>query len=72
MQVLYQGRMVSRNGFRVYIYDKLGNRTLVNSYDDYLAHVSSDEWFDTKPNPEPIQIAEITEKPRRGRRPKGE
>lgn len=46
--VNYQGRMVSRENFRVYIFSSDGSQKLVNSYAEYLRHMDTGDWFATR------------------------
>lgn len=46
--VLYQGKQVPREHFRVFVYDKDNNKKLANTYDEYLDLTSSGLWFDEK------------------------
>lgn len=41
----YLGRFVSKENFRVFIYAASGEKKLVESWDDYQAHMSSGVWF---------------------------
>lgn len=44
--VIYLGRAVSKNGFRVFVYS-LTEQKLVESWDEYIDHLSSGVWFAT-------------------------
>lgn len=45
--VTYEGRVVPIEGFRVYVYGCDGATRLANTYHDYVALTSGDEWFTT-------------------------
>jgi len=47
-QVQYQGRWVSKNNFRVFVYGLEDKKKIVNSYDDYLKALESGDWFASK------------------------
>jgi len=44
-EVLYQGRKVSRDGFRVFIYGRNDQKKLVNSWDEFKIHMATGIWF---------------------------
>ncbi len=46
-QVEYLGQWVDRSSFRTFIYNETGQK-LVESYDQYLADISSGLWWPTK------------------------
>jgi hypothetical protein len=46
--VTYQNRAVPKEGFRAFIYAKNGSRMLVNSWDEFIKYVNSNEWFSTE------------------------
>ncbi len=46
-QVLYHKRWVSRDHFRVFVYNESGQK-LANSYDEYNKLIESGLWFSTK------------------------
>jgi hypothetical protein len=46
--VLYNGRSVPKDGFRVFIYGINNTEKLVNSWDEYQKEISSGLWFSTK------------------------
>ena len=46
-QVMYLGRWVKRNHFRVVVYSETAQK-LVNSYDEYLKAIESGLWFSQK------------------------
>ena len=64
-QVLYCGRWVNKENFRVYVYN-LSSQKLANSYDEYCKLIESGIWFSTKDEIVPKQPIEI----KRGRKPK--
>lgn len=41
--VVYEGRNVPKDGFRAFIYS-INGKKLVNSWDEYLEHMSSGIW----------------------------
>lgn len=43
--VVYQGRIVPKSGFRVFIYDIDGNEKLVNTWDEYQDNISTGIWY---------------------------
>lgn len=45
--VNYQGRMVLKKGFRVFIYGYDDKSKLVNSWEEFQKHMESGEWFDS-------------------------
>lgn len=49
-QVMYLGRWVSKNNFRVMVYNKLNEQKLVNSHDEFTKVLASNEWFAEKPS----------------------
>lgn len=61
--VIYLGRAVSKNGFRVFVYS-LTEQKLVESWDEYIDHISSGVWFATMEDaqkakaPEPASVVE--------------
>lgn len=50
--VEYNGRAVPKHGFRVFIYGKEGQSKLVNSWEEFMAHMNTKEWFSS---PEEMQ-----------------
>lgn len=44
-QVVYQGRSIATDGFRVFIYGSNGSKKLVNSWDEFQAHMAMGVWF---------------------------
>ena len=54
--IKYMGRIVRKEGFRVYVYSNEGESKLANSHDEYIKLVESGIWFDE------IKIFEPTEK----------
>lgn len=47
--VLYNGRLVPKQGFRVYIYNAHGEAKLVNSFAEFETHLAQGSWFTEKP-----------------------
>ena len=43
--VNYQGRMVPKNNFRVFIYEVNGKKRVVNSFEEYEAYLNTGKWF---------------------------
>ena len=46
--VIYKGKHVPREHFRVFVYNKDNEKKLANSYDEYLELTSTGMWFDEK------------------------
>lgn len=46
--VIYDGRLVPKEGFRVFIYGSDGKQKLVESWSDYENHLATGVWFSTK------------------------
>lgn len=46
-QFFYQNRWVSKENFRVFVYNINGQK-LVNSYKEYMDLITSGEWFSSK------------------------
>lgn len=46
--ILYLGRWVSKDNFRVFVYDIKGNQKLANSYNDYQNLMANGLWFSSK------------------------
>lgn len=46
--VLYDGRVVSKEGFRAFIYGCDGKTKLVNSWQEFEKEMSSGVWFPSK------------------------
>lgn len=57
--VLYDGRKVLREGFRVFIYDTNNEPKLVNSWDEYVEHMASGVWYSHKKTDEIPNTAEL-------------
>jgi len=53
--VQYKGRQVSRDGFRVFVYGVDERIKLVNSWDEFQAHMSTGLWFASKEDVSPIK-----------------
>jgi hypothetical protein len=64
-QFLYLGRWVSKDNFRVFVYNSESQK-LVNSYDEFKIAIESGLWFASKDDIEPKEIIPI----KRGRKPK--
>lgn len=73
--VVYDGRIVPKEGFRVFIYDIDGNEKLVNTWDEYEEHISDGTWYTYKDrrtqnksnNDEVVEIQENGKHKKRGR-----
>ena len=46
-QVEYNGRSIAKEGFRAFIYGANNTKKLVNSWDEFEAHMASGVWFAT-------------------------
>lgn len=57
-QVLYQGRWVPRDPFRVFVYNAQDQK-LINSYEAYKDAIESGLWFASKEEVEPKQPVNI-------------
>lgn len=80
--VIYLGRAVSKEGFRVFVYSTSGETKLVESWDEFLDAMASGLWFPTKNNvpmvsstPDDVPstsdlTTDIGNRPKRGRRKK--
>lgn len=58
--VKYLGRMVPKDGFRVFVYAVDGAKKLMNSYEEFERHLETGLWFSVRPEKEP-QEAEVRE-----------
>ena len=47
-QFQYLGRWVEKNNFRAFVYDKKGDQTLANSFEEYESLIASGIWFASK------------------------
>lgn len=63
-QVLYQGRWVSREHFRAFVYNSTGQR-IAESYQEFSDLISSGIWFVDKLDITSDNVVDI--KPKRGR-----
>lgn len=70
-QVLYLGRWVPRDSFRVFVYNTSGQK-LCNSYDEYQKLISSGTWWaekqDVHPLKQPSKDNVVSIKNKRGRK----
>lgn len=57
-QVEYQGRWVPKEHFRVFVYNKSGER-LVNSYEEYQEALASGLWFSTQDNVPSFKLKKV-------------
>lgn len=67
-QIMYRGNLVSRDGFRVYVYGHDGVKKLVNSYEDYEFFINTGHWFDDKPEPVIEESSEVSDEKPKSRR----
>jgi len=56
--VLYQGRNVPREHFRVWIYS-IDAKKIVNSYSEYEEALNSGKWFSTKEEAIPVKPKKV-------------
>lgn len=56
--VTYQGRVVPKEYFRVFVYNHNGQR-LIKSYEEFQAHIASKQWFETKAEIPPIKSPKV-------------
>ena len=47
----YQGRMVDKDTFAAFVYDKDGNEQLAKSWDEYQELITTGIWLSVKPEP---------------------
>jgi len=59
--VIYDGRVVSKKDFHVFVYAVNGEQKLVKSWDEYQSHISSGIWFQKKSIAESIKAPELTQ-----------
>ena len=52
-QVIYLGRSIAKDGFRVFIYGPNGQKKLVNSWSEFESHMASGVWFATEDEASP-------------------
>jgi len=45
--VIYQGRLVPKEGFRVFVYSKDNVKKLASSWEEYLSLVTTGIWYPT-------------------------
>ena len=64
-QVLYDGRWVSREHFRTFVYNTTGEK-LANSYQEFSDLISSGTWFADKNDIKPTNVVQM--KTKRGRK----
>ena len=67
--VLYCGRLVPVENFRVFVYGLEGATKLVNSWDEYEKAMATGLWFPTKDEVEAMHD-EVEEKPKQSDKPK--
>ncbi len=56
-KVSYQGRMVPKEHFRVFVYNANGQK-LANSYEEFLSLLASKEWFEKKSDI-PVKVEKV-------------
>lgn len=70
----YLGKIIGKDNFRAYIYCTDGSKKLIESWDDFEAHMATGLWFAKKS--EALAIKKVKEeqaaKPKRTRKPKAE
>jgi hypothetical protein len=64
-QVLYDGRWVSREHFRAFVYNSTGEK-LAKTYQEFSDLISSGSWFADKKDIKSNNVVDI--KPKRGRK----
>ena len=47
----YQGRMVDKDTFAAFVYDKDGNEQLAKSWDEYEELIATGIWLSVRPEP---------------------
>lgn len=65
--ITYLGRQVSKEGFRAFVYGLENRRRLVNSWEDFEAHLASGIWFASVDD---IPVEDIKNEPMKGKRGK--
>ena len=65
--VVYDGRIVPKEGFRVFIYSFDNQTKLVESWDEYQEHISSGIWYAKKNTPEMIRQGHIANRQQKKR-----
>jgi len=63
---IYQGRPVSEQGFRAYMYSLDGEKKLVNSWQEFEEHLQTGLWFESE------FIKDAQEEPKRTRKKRDE
>ena len=61
--VVYQGRVIPRDGFRAWIYALDNQSKLVNSWEEYQSEISSGVWFSSKKDVEERKAQAVENKP---------
>lgn len=64
-QVNYLNRWVSKDNFRVHLYNADGQQKLANSYDEFTNLVDTGNWFAEKPV-KPEKAEKVGRKPKHG------
>ena len=62
---VYLGRIIPKEHFRAYIYKANGDKKLVNSWDEFEAHMETGIWFAEDINAKEVQTEEAIEKPKK-------
>ena len=57
-EAMYMGRVIPKEGFRAFVYGKENRRRIVESWDEFMCHVETGEWFSS---PEELQAVEELE-----------
>jgi hypothetical protein len=67
-QVVYLGRSIAKEGFRAFVYGAKDSKKLVNSWDEFEAHMATGIWFASKDDviePKPVIEEEKIETPKK-------
>lgn len=63
--IVYNGQRIDKKHFRVFIYDINNNKKLVNSYDDFIKHMSSGLWFESQIDIDKTETSKVEPKKRK-------
>ena len=58
-EAFYQGRWIKKSFFRVFVYNRAGEKCLADGHDEYVRLLTSGDWFET---PEEASGSEIPAK----------
>lgn len=47
-KVMYMGRMIPKEGFRAFVYGKDNRQKIVESWDEFLNHLATGDWFSSQ------------------------